>query len=237
MKKNSKIILYVMSLLMLLNISATPITPSTFSDNAISPNIQIERLTDGTSVISFDAEQEHGFKFITPDGWYPISLPSTSEEIEEFKKVVAENNLPLSEEWITSRLSSDDDNTIKLTAVDLNSSHYQDGSKAIIIALGCFEIPKSTPNWALKTIISSLSSLYAGEITNVSYEEIDNQLVGTLEFSIPDEDITLYGKMFLFIRNGKLVILAGATVNEELSSETNDVMDSIFDSLDFDIEQ
>jgi len=48
----SKIILYLFSLLVLINISATPIVPSTLSDDEVLPNIQIERSADGTSTIT-----------------------------------------------------------------------------------------------------------------------------------------------------------------------------------------
>jgi len=230
----NKTILCLLSLLMLLNISAAPTTPLTSLTYQALSNIQIERALDGTSTITFDCEQEYGYKFITPDGWYPMVSPPTSEEIKEFISIVHENNLPINEEKITSNMSTDNGIT-KLMVFDLNSEHYQNNNFAFI-AIGNFAIPKSTPNWILEAVLYSLG--FSDVISKVNYKKIDNQRVGILEFAVPTkEGTTMYGKMFLFIRNGKLVELAGVTNNEELLSSMNDVMNSIFDSLDFDIKQ
>jgi hypothetical protein len=75
------------------------------------------------------------------------------------------------------------------------------------------------------------------EITQLEFEEIDNQQIGIMEISLPNgEGEFVRGKVFLFVRNGKLVSFFGATNNDEWLPDVKDVMDSIFASFDFDIE-
>jgi hypothetical protein len=235
---NKKITLYFLSLLVFLNISATPKTCLASSIDETQSSIQIERAADGTSKITFDGEGEYGYSFTVPDGWYPIAIPATSEEIEKFKGVAEENHLVLNEEQLNKFLSTKDD-VEKLHIYDLNPEHRQ-GHKKTRLTIGDFTIPESAPDWALTAILkASLESVdeNSDEITQLEFEEIDNQQIGIMEISLPNgEGEFVRGKVFLFVRNGKLVSFFGATNNDEWLPDVKDVMDSIFASFDFDIE-
>jgi hypothetical protein len=225
-------------LLMFLNIAAaTPKASLVSSIDETQSSIQIERAADGTSKIIFDGEEEYGYSFTVPDGWYPIAIPATSEEIENFKGVAKENHLNLNEEQLNKFLSTKDD-VEKLHIYDLNPEHRQ-GQKKTRLMIGDFTIPESAPDWVLMaTLKAGLESMdkNSDEITGLEFEEIDNQQIAIMEVSLPNgEDEFVRGKVFLFVRNGKLVSFFGATNNDQWLPDVNDVMDSILDSFDFDL--
>lgn len=236
----NKTILCLLSLAMLLNISATQMAPSKSSTHQTSSNIQIERATDGTSTITVNGEQEDGFTFVTPDGLYPISIPSTPDEIEKFENVLGENNLPFNEERLNSELSAEDDRTM-LMIYDLNSEHYQK-EKHVLYVAGKFAGPEEpVPGWALGAALKGLQYSFPDQIIKVDTQEIDDQQIVIIEVVIPlnedesdgNEFITV--KAILFIRGGKLITIAGMTNNNEWLPDVNNAIDSISNSLDFDL--
>jgi hypothetical protein len=226
----NKIVPYLFSVLVLFSISATSfIHVKSLSDQEVQ-EIQIERKQDGTSVITFDKSQGYGFKFSTPSGWYPMTIPSTSEEIDNFRNIVKENELPLGEYQFNLLTVEDDEQ--KMVIFDLNPEHYQDNG-IIAIVVGSLEIPEIIPDWSI-SVTKEIERL--DEVKNIYIENKDNQQVGSIEFVLPpdtENDIYLYGKMIFFIRNGKLLIIGGATDNSEWSSDINSTIDSVFDSLEF----
>lgn len=228
---NNKIMYLLFPLLMLFNISATPMTPLASLSNQTLSDIQIERLSDGTSTITFDSKQEYGFSFTTPNGWYPMALPSSSEEFDKFKSVAEENDLP------PFREVSSDDSNFKMVIFDLNPEHYQNNHNAAIF-VGNFTTPESTPNWPIIAMLKGFEYEYPDQVTEVDIKKINSQIIGIVEFTIPlDESESLTGKMLVFVRSGKMFVFVGATDNNEWLSDVSDVIDSILATLDFDVEQ
>ena len=227
---NTKIIPYFLSLLVFLNISAAPVISSS---QALS-NIQIKRATDGTTTVTIDGEDKHGFEFTTPNRWYPVLVPSTFEEIEKFKNIIKENGVPLDEERITNNLSVKE-RCPDLAVIDLNSEHYQI-DRHIALFICHLEVPQSTPNWAIVAMLKSAEKSL-GKTTKIDLKKIDNQTIDIMEFAYsPKEGDSLYGKSFFFIRNGKIFFFAGITNNNEWLPDVNNLMDSILTSFDFNIQ-
>jgi len=236
----NKTILCLLSLLILLNISAAPIAPLKSSVYQTSSNIQIERALDGTSAITVNGEQEDGFKFVTPDGLYPISVPSTPDEIKKFENVLEENNLPFNEERLNNSLSAEDDKTM-LMIFDLNAEHYQK-EKRVLFAVGKFSGPEmSPPGWTLNVVLQVFQHSFPDQVIKVDVQEINDQQIGMIEFVIPlsedksDENKFLTGKMILFFRGGKMFIIGGITNNNEWLPSVHNAIDSISNSFDFDL--
>ncbi len=225
----------LLSLLMLLNISAAPMIPLASLSNQTLSDIEVERISDGTSTITFDSEQEYGFSFTTPDGWYPMVLPSSPEEFDKFKGVAEENDLPPFGEGVNTLSSGDSD--LKMVIFDLNPEHYQNNHHTAIF-VGNFTAPESTPNWPIIAILKGLEYEYPDQVTKVDTKIIHGQIIGIVEFAIPlNESESLTGKMLVFVRSGKIFVIVGATDNNEWLSDMSDVIDSILTTLDFDVEQ
>ena len=126
-----------------------------------------------------------------------------------------------------------EDEELDLLIFDLDPNHNQYVYSSVLF-FGKVEVPDSTPNWTIVAFLKGAE--FADDVTSVSFKKIDGQFVGILEVAVSlGEDESVFGKIFLFIRNGKIVSLAGATDNYEWLPDVNNTMDSILDSFDFDI--
>ena len=196
-------------------------------------SIQIERLPDKTSIITIDENSNHGFSFATPVNWYPVAIPATEEEVISCLVVIETDNIPLGKEWVIDVLAIDDEE-FNLLVFDFDPNHSQYEYTSVLFG-GKMEVPDSTPNWTLFTFLKGAE--LADDVKLVSFEKIDDQLVGVVEFAVPmRENETVFGKMLIFVRNGELILLFGGTDNYEWATDINNAMDFILASLDFDIE-
>jgi hypothetical protein len=215
--------LVLFSLFTILIISASSF-PNKINSTNVPPAIQINRLDDGTSIVT---ENENGFKFNALPGWYPLSIPPSPDEIADFATVIQQNNIPLSQDW-GSNMPAD---IMRLAFVDLDSKHYENDSANLAVLVQT-DITKLAPNQLVVPIIEFIK--LSGIVTNSKIVEISKQKVGVVQFST----VSLYesyftGKIILFIKKGKLFAFFGVTNREELLPNIEAIMDKIINSLEF----
>ena len=223
----------VLLCLLFFNLSAAPPLPLEGNAKQSNATIRIERLSDGTSLITIDGETEYGFKFAIPENWYPVAVPASDEEIDRFLAVIAENNIPLPQEWAADVLTKKDE-AFDLLVFDVNPNHEQYVYTSALF-LGKMEIPASTPDWVLIAFLKGAEQ--AGEMASVNFQEIDGQLVGIFEVTASlGEDKSVFGKVFFFIRGGELIAFAGATDYDGWIPDIDNTMEAILASFDFDLQ-
>ena len=186
--------------------------------------IQIDRLSDGTSVLT---DNIYGYKLITPSGWYPIAIPSSSDEIDRFNNMVLQNNLPIGKEFLPG-LPTD---VLRFVVVDLDSKHYANDKGGGLVAAPFTSVTRFMPSGAIAPIIGLIR--LSGMVTNSYITEISDQEVGVIEFSSSPDDVPYFGgKILLFIRNGKVFAIVGVS-NQENVSNMIAIIDQIIVSLEF----
>ena len=209
--------------------SALTIYPSFFNVRAdegdpLSPGVQLDRLSDGASIIT---DNVYGYQFITPANWYPMSIPSSSDEIGAFNNLAQQKGLPFDEEWISS-LPAD---VLRFVVVDLDSEHYGTDWGGLV-GEGFANVTELAPDGLIEPVISLIK--VSDNITDAYVTEISDQKVGIVVFgSSTDSDLFFGGKALLFIRNGKVFIVIGETNQRENAFNVTAIIDQMIDSLKF----
>jgi len=194
------------------------------ADDGNPPNVEINHLSDGTSLLQDNA---YGYRFITPIGWYPISLPSLPEEIDKFNQIVENNKLPIDKDWVNSFPSD----KLRFLVVDLNPEHYSSNGGGLIAA-PFTGVTNLVPSGVIAPIIGLIR--LSGMVTSSNILKISDQDVGVVEFASSEESESFVsGKLLLFIRKGKLFAIAGVSNEPENVTETTATIDQIIDSLEF----
>lgn len=187
------------------------------------PAIHIERLPDGTSSFT---DFEYGYSYVVPSGWYPVSFPASSDEINQLNQIIDEKQLPIDKELIPSIPAE----AVRFFIFDLDPAHYANGSQ-IIIGGPYTSVLEIVPEGALMPFLELIR--VCGYIKNVDSMEISGQLVGFAEFSDSGKEATNYGgKMLLFIREGKIFGIVGMST-PDLTLNAISIIDQILGSLDF----
>ncbi len=226
MKTKNVLFLFLISVLM--NIAATSVTYREQLDYQEAPEVQIIRQADGTSKIIFEQGQDYEFGFTIPNGWYPINVPPTTEDIEGFNTLIEKENLDFPK--ISKEDFSSPSNEAKLLAFDLDPNHSTI-DQFVAVAFINFTLPEIIPDW----FISSIKYLEGTNgINKVDIKLIDGQTVGIVDFTIQSEDEkNIYQKVILFIRGGKMNIIGCITESEELIFVVHDFIDLVSPTLYF----
>ncbi|MEJ5223505.1 MAG: hypothetical protein WHV44_03545 [Anaerolineales bacterium] len=221
--------LSILAVLALLSMAAGFPVPGRDAPVGDEAQVSIERQADGTSVTHITPRLGGAFTFGVPAGWYPLAFPVTPEEAEAINAVFAANSVPLSigEE----QLSSQGDLGLQLAIFSLDSRHYQNEGRTVILG-AIMDVPAFVPDWAVLPI-EMLSQVDGVE--RVAISQIDEQYVASLEYAFdnPERAETLYGSAIMFVRGGQLIALFGATTRPEAAPALNDAIGYIRTTLDF----
>ena len=213
---------FICAILLLIILFDSPVAVIAVGENQ-STGVQIDRLADGTSVLT---DLDYGYKFTTPAGVYPIAIPAPADQITQLNDLIMQNNLPIEQDFIAS-LPAD---ILRFMIVDLDPGHYI-GDEGGLIGAPYINVAFFTPDVAIAPMINILKITEIA--TNTKITSISGQEVGIVEFSFsPEKNVTMSGKMLLFIRNGKLFLFLGITNLPDRTAVTG-LIDNITESLEF----
>ncbi len=186
--------------------------------------VQITSRRSGAALIT---DNDLAYQLTVPAGWYPVALPPSQPDVNNFNALAVQQNLRFEKDWVSSLPG----NVLRFVAVDLDATAYEDNGAVLIAAPYAYTISLA-PDGTIQTILKIIDA--GGAVTATSTMEISGQEVGIVEFVSPaGSDYFFGGKMLAFIRRGRIILIVGVANKPELVPTAVAAVDKILASLIF----
>ena len=213
--------LQVIAIFALLLVSASP-----QAENAPRDNLVIQPQPDGTSIISSATD---GYQFVMSDGWHPVLLPPTEAELQEFRTVIEEYQLPI-DETVLPPTEEDEDFYPLLLGLELDPTHYANGIFMNVFAMAEIHLFPGAGLIPLSTMAGIAQDTEGIEDIRIIQKNGKEILIVDMAFE------GIYAQMAIFVTNRKGVMFAFASNTPEMRPLLTEEFNALLDTFEFTVE-